>query len=227
MMFLSRNSVIGIVALATILLVGASYFYFSGCLDLSNWIGFILNQDTHPLLFIGLMLLLPMMGFPISVFLVLAGLKFGIVIGMIITALMIPLHLVVAYLVAGSWLRTHLVAYLDKKNRRLPQVPASRVMLFTFVFMVVPSLPYAVKNYILPLSGVPLRHHLTVGWAGQLTICIPFIGLGGSMAQANYTITLVCVVIIVAGYIGIKAIKRRLGRYLDRRPHETQQNDLC
>jgi uncharacterized membrane protein YdjX (TVP38/TMEM64 family) len=206
--FSSHKILVAAIAGAVALAGAGSYLYFSGQLDVSGWIGFILNEESHPMLFIGLMLVLPMAGFPISVFLVLAGLKFGAFLGAALTAVLIPVHLAVAYWVAGSWLRSHLEAYLDKKNRRLPRVPENRLMAFTFVFMAVPSLPYAMKNYILPLSGVPLRCHLTAGWAGQLAICIPFVGLGGSVAEANYKMTLVIVAVIAAGYLVFKWLRK-------------------
>lgn len=207
-LFSSHKILTAAFAAAAILLGAVAYFYYSGRASASELIAFILNEDTHPLLFIVLMLTLPMAGFPISVFLVLAGLKFGAFFGVALTAVLIPLHLAVAYWVAGSWLHSCLEAYLDQKTRRLPQVPENRLMAFTFVFMAVPSLPYAIKNYLLPLCGVPLRYHLTAGWAGQLAICIPFVGLGGSVAEANYKITLVIVAFIAAGYLVFKWLKK-------------------
>ena len=45
----------------------------------TGWLAFLVNRDTHVVLFAALMSLLPIIGFPIIIFLVLAGVKFGLI----------------------------------------------------------------------------------------------------------------------------------------------------
>ncbi|MDT8444479.1 MAG: hypothetical protein RQ722_09310, partial [Desulfuromonadales bacterium] len=62
-----------------------------------DWLAFFMSQDTHPGLFIIMMIILPLFGFPISPFLILVGIKFGPYWAAIITCLIFTFHLGIAY----------------------------------------------------------------------------------------------------------------------------------
>ena len=194
-----------------LLLAGIMYAVWQ--YDTSGWIGFLINQKTHPLLFIALMAALPTVGFPISIFLVLVGVKFGISVGIAVAALILPIHMAASFLVANSVLHPRIEGILRKRGYRMPKVPENRVVLFTALFVVIPGLPYAMKNYLLALAKVPFLYYLGIGWPVHLAVTIPFIGLGGSTVEMNLSLAALFVGILVGLYFLLPRIKRRFQVY--------------
>lgn len=156
--------------------------------------------DIPPALFLLLMVCLPIVGFPITPFLVLAGVKFGILWGLLVTGLAMPVHLSAIYLIGHSFLRAKLLAYLGKRQYKVPEVPVSGKVVFTFVFAVVPSLPYTMKNYILAMSGLSFLCYLGATWAGQMIIAAPLVGVGGSAARMNGWLAALFALALLIGY---------------------------
>jgi hypothetical protein len=52
--------------------------------------------------------------------------------------------------------------------------------------MAIPGLSYAMKNYLLPLSGVSFRVHIGVGFLTQGALGIPFIVAGHAAAGKSF-----------------------------------------
>lgn len=169
---------IGLVAL-----VGLLFWLASG--EMPDWKSVIIDEKTHPALFVALFLLLPLIGFPISALLVILGVKFGTWIGLIIMFAGMPVHLTVSFFVAHSLLRAPLLRLLARMGRPLPQIPEDRQARFCFLFMAVPGLSYTLKNYLLPLSGVPFRYFFLSGLVLQGVMGIPFVVAGDAAAKAD------------------------------------------
>ena len=66
-------------------------------IQVPDFIAFLVEPGTHPGWFFGLLASLPMLGFPISVFCLLAGIKFGVLGGTVAIGLAMAVHLLVAY----------------------------------------------------------------------------------------------------------------------------------
>jgi uncharacterized membrane protein YdjX (TVP38/TMEM64 family) len=204
--FTRRN--IGIVAVVAVA-AAAVLFFSSGP---SDWIRFIVNRDTHPLLFVLLMTLLPIFGFPISLFLVVAGIKFGIISAVGVTVLTIPVHLLASYFLANSLVRPYLERLLAKRGYRMPRIPREKTALYASVFVAVPGPPYALKNYLLALSGIPFCYFFFISWILELAICIPVVGIGRSLAEKNFELMALFGALIVAVYLLTRWLKGRFSR---------------
>jgi uncharacterized membrane protein YdjX (TVP38/TMEM64 family) len=183
-------------------------------MDWRQWITFIVNRDTHPLLFVLLLLVLPLVGFPISLFMVLSGIKFGWLAGLCLFAIVIPLHLLAAYLIAGLVLRPWLVTILSKRGHHIPRLPRKDREFYVFLFMVIPGLPYMIKNYLLSLSGIDLRIYIRTATLGALIIATPLITLGGAIAKGDAVFIFIVFIILITGYgvlgwLNRKSFKKR------------------
>jgi uncharacterized membrane protein YdjX (TVP38/TMEM64 family) len=174
-----------------------------------DWVEFILDQDRHPGLFIALMILLPMLGFPISPFLIMVAIKFGPFGATAVTALIFALHLVAAYLLAHSVLRPQISKLLSKVKYSLPEIQQRRRLPFSLIFMALPGLPYTVKNYILATLNIPFRIYFPVGLGCNLLLALPFIGLGHTAIQ-NPKLVIVFLVVLAAGYVAAVWLKRKM-----------------
>ena len=148
-----------------------------------EWLDFLMDPDTHPGLFILMMSLLPLAGFPITPFLILIGSKFGAYWAAGITALIFGMHLIVSYLLAHSLFRPQIASFLAKSKYSLPEIHERRRLPFSIIFMAVPGLPYTIKNLTLATVNIPFRIYFPVALGCNLLLALPFIGLGHTVLK--------------------------------------------
>jgi len=197
------------VVAATLMLAGVVYlarkYEWSGWLD--EWV----NKKTPTLWFVGFMVLLPNFGFPIVAFLLLAGAKFGLVGGLLVAMVTMPVHLLVSFLLVHSFFRPLLTKMLRKLGYGLSRIPENRVVPFTVLFVAVPGLPYAVKNYGLALTGIPFRYYFWISLPINVVLSIPVIGLGTSAVEMDPGRFFFFAAIFIVGYLVMWWIKRKMG----------------
>lgn len=177
--------------------------------DPEQWIKFIVNRNTHWVLFTGFMAVLPIFGFPISVFLFLAAVKFGFALAVLVTLLVIPLHLIGSWALAKTLLYPHMEDFLTSKGYQLPRIPSNRSLLFTALFVLVPGPPYFLKNYLLALSGLRFRYYFGINWTMELAVCIPVVGLGRSAVDMNFGVAGLFAALIAALYLLSLRLKKK------------------
>jgi uncharacterized membrane protein YdjX (TVP38/TMEM64 family) len=200
-----------LILVSGIFLVSGVVFLIWGY-DPSGWLDYILNEKTHPFLFVVLMALLPGFGFPISVFLVTAGAKFGLAGGLFLSLLTIPIHLSISYLIGNSMFRGRLQKYLSEKSYQLPEIPKEKMVPWSLVFVAIPSMPYAVKNYLLALADLPPVYYFAINWPINLMLSVPFLGLGESAARMNLWLFFLFILILAAGYGFALWLKKRFNQ---------------
>lgn len=144
---------------------------------------YISGPQVHPAMVLLPYAVLPVVGFPVIPFLVLLGLRFGAVGGIIIMLAVMPFHLAFAFWfsreVAGRWVQS----LAKKVGVAIPRLPEKRQLGFGFLFMVVPGLSYSLKNFLLPLSGIRFVPYLICGWLIQAIMGIPFVVMGKAVVQ--------------------------------------------
>jgi len=168
-----------------------------------------LSRDTNAFVFAGLMAVLPLAGFPISIFLVLVGMVYGIIGGIFLTGAIMLFHLVVTYYLVHSLFRPLINRMLRKFEVEIPRLPGKDKKGLAFLFMITPGLPYSVKNYLFALTELPFVHFLLIAWLAQFGFSIPFIVLGKSVVQENLWILLLVVLVLLAGYLLVWRLQRR------------------
>lgn len=110
----------------------------------------------HPGLAFGLLVLLPMLGFPASLLHVAAGIRFGVALGLPLVSLSILLQLLASYALVHLF-RERFERRLAPLRRRIPSGAHASLCVLT---VLLPGAPYGATNYVLPLIGVPLRTYL-------------------------------------------------------------------
>lgn len=198
------------VVLGLIALAGLIYWMWGD--EAAAVMDYVGSERIHPAVFIALFALLPIIGFPISPFVILIGIKFGSGWGLLIMAAVMPIHLIVAFLVANSFVRSAIERFLEKRNHRLPQIPTKRVGWFSFVFMAFPGLSYALKNYTLAMSGVPFRFFFFSGFVVQGAIGTPFLLAGEAVAGHNLYLLAAVFFLLVTVYGAVYLLRRRYRR---------------
>jgi uncharacterized membrane protein YdjX (TVP38/TMEM64 family) len=109
-----------------------------------------------------LLLVLPLLGFPVSLLHIAAGIRFGAPLGLVIVTTSILLQLIASHAIVRLWRERFEHARWAKKIReRIPDGAHASVCVFT---VLLPGVPYAAVNYVLPMVGVPLRTFLACAW---------------------------------------------------------------
>lgn len=126
------------------------------------------QQITHavnrlnPVAVLPFMAILPVLGFPIMFVYLFAGARYGPLLGGVVVAGITAVHLLLTYLIARSFVRKPLERFIERRHRRLPQVPEDEGPAVALVAALLPGLPYVVRNYALALAGVKLRVYFWV-----------------------------------------------------------------
>ena len=168
----------------------------------------LINRNTPVPLFLLLMAVLPMIGVPISAFIFVLGIKFGIFYGILLLALIMPLHILGSYAIALG-VRQPLYNFLVRRgNYQIPEIPEDKVAWFSFLFLAVPVFPYAVKNYMLPLGGVPFRYCFWLNWGVQGMLAVPFVVLGKSAADTNLWVFGITLAVLAALFVILRRLRR-------------------
>ncbi|MGC9372635.1 MAG: hypothetical protein ACP5DY_04865 [Thermovirgaceae bacterium] len=206
-----RKEILSIALVVLLATTAAAFMYAVVRLEIYEKLITDISESMPPPFFIGAMLVLPVFGFTISAFLVLGGMIFGVTQFIMIWILILPLHVLAAYFIA-RWVRTPLTEFLcHRMGWRVPNIPRGHVAKFSFLFLAFPGLPYAAKNYILPLAGVPFRYSVIMNTVVQGLIGLPFIILGKSAADINLTAFNITLAVMVAVYILRWWLRDKLG----------------
>jgi uncharacterized membrane protein YdjX (TVP38/TMEM64 family) len=109
-----------------------------------------------------LLLVLPLIGFPVSLLHIAAGIRFGAGLGMVLVSSSIVLQMLASYAIVRLWRdRFEHARWVGKIRERIPEGAHGSVCVFT---VLLPGVPFAAVNYVLPLVGVPLRTFVLCAW---------------------------------------------------------------
>lgn len=155
-----------------------SWWFFREHFTRDALIGF--GKSLSPLGLIISFLFLPLLGFPFSVMLVLAGMRFGFWGGMSVAAVGVCFHNLLAYSIVHSWFRTRMREWLEARGYKVPAPAARNRVWFTALFAAVHGPPYIAKVYLLALTDIPLKIYLGIGAPVYIIFCAVPVGAGSA-----------------------------------------------
>lgn len=106
--------------------------------------------------------ILPVAGFPISMVYLLIGARFGPALGLAVVSGITACHLLGTHWVARSFLRGPLTRLIERRKHHVPEVPPGENGAIALMIMLAPGIPYFIRNYVLALSGIPLRVYFAI-----------------------------------------------------------------
>ncbi|MCW1923093.1 hypothetical protein OKA05_11060 [Luteolibacter arcticus] len=155
-------------------------------------------------LFVLAFFMLPLIGFPITPMLVVAGIRFGFGGGMAVAAGAILFHHVVAFRLTHGLFRERLRNRLGRAGHGIPAIDPKHQAWFTALFAAVHGPPYAPKLYLLALTDVPFRIYLWVGAPIYIFFCVIPIGAGSAVNTLKpwviYALVGMSAVLLAAGF---------------------------
>ncbi len=186
----------------------------------------VLIQEDIPMgMFVFLMIVLPLVGFPLTAFILPLGVKYGLLKGILLLEVILPIHFIIAYVLA-FYLRKGLENILVyRKQYWIPTIPQDRMLLYSVLFLACPIFPYSVKLYILPLAKLPFRYYFWLNWLIQGILCIPFLLLGKSAADLDVSFSLTNVFVFL-GAVGLFGVMYFLLRRAQRRLEPSQKEKV-
>lgn len=111
---------------------------------------------------LGVTAVLPLAGFPISMVYLVIGARYGPGLGLAVVAGITAAHLLGTHGIARGFLREPLRRSLERRGHRVPAVPPGENAAVALMVMLAPAVPYFMRNYVLALSGIPLRVYFWV-----------------------------------------------------------------
>lgn len=152
------------------------------------------GMSLPPALIMAAFFILPLLGFPVSVLLILLGLRFGIAWGMVIVTVGMFFHLLVVYGIARSGLRDKMRRRIASFGHEIPPIKESHRLWFTTLFASVHGPPYAAKLYLLALTDLPFRYHCGIALPVYIGFSLLPVGAGKAVMNLNpFTVSAVVI----------------------------------
>ncbi len=151
------------IILAVLMIGAAVALYFSRVIQIKAIYDHIASYNGFVVFLIAA--LTPIFGFSIALIYAVVGAKFGIALGFGIITLATAAHLLGSHWIAQSFLRGPIERFLARRKHHIPHVPEGEDGAIAVMTAIIPGLPYFGRNYLLALSGIPLRKYF---W-----ICLP------------------------------------------------------
>jgi uncharacterized membrane protein YdjX (TVP38/TMEM64 family) len=176
-------------------------------------------EDMNGVVVFLLMVVLPVFGFPASIVFVVAGAKFGSGWGLLAISVSIALNLLGTYWICSSFLRRFVLSIFERTKYRMPQVPEGEYVPITLLMVLVPGLPYSVKNYLLALAGVPFKPYFFASLPGHIFHA----SLALFFGDLSEELTLGRILFLVAYALLLAGLSRHVIRRLRARRREQEQ----
>ncbi|WP_049785042.1 VTT domain-containing protein [Desulfotalea psychrophila] len=143
-------------------------------------------QNLSPLLYISIMALVPVCFLPAFPFVMVAGLLYGHVWGIIYAmtgaSLGAALSFLVSRYIAGNWLQNKMKGLFRKgQGEQLESMIEKHGWKIVFALRLIPLFPFTPLNYALGLSGIRFHHYLLATILGILPACTAFILFSNSL----------------------------------------------
>lgn len=162
------------------------------------------------------MTLLPAVGFPISVFTLMAGGLFGPQIGLgwtiVLSLLAMGLNLALTYWLARYALRPLLGGLVRRMGYGLPQVSEQNHAGLTLFIRITPGPPYFVQSYLLGLAEVRFGTYLWLSWLVQGSYAVAMVVFGEALMQGKGKVAFIAVSVLVGIALGVKLLRRRMAQ---------------
>jgi uncharacterized membrane protein YdjX (TVP38/TMEM64 family) len=124
-------------------------------------------RATDPFLFLGIMSLLPLAGFPIAAFYLYAGSAFPWWQASLLCSLALALNISIAFPIAKYLLAGPVTHILERYRKSIPPLTRKNQFRVTFLVRSIPGIPYFMQNYLLALVGVKFTHYFLISWLVQ------------------------------------------------------------
>lgn len=136
-------------------------------------------------LLVGALVVLPLVGFPITALQLAAGARFGIVGGLGVVAFSIVMHLA-ASLAIVRWADRPVRWTMRACGWKMPAVHDESAWPFAAWLALLPGVSYTFKNLVAPIVGVPVRTYVGAFFPIHLASSVVGLALGGATIKFSW-----------------------------------------
>ncbi len=203
-------------AFALLALAAVAWFLYTHRHDLDRETLMAYGESIHGPGFLAAFFILPLAGFPLSIFLVLAGVRFGLGGGMAAAAAAMTFHHFAAFRIAHGLFRDRVRERMEKAGYGIPPIDPKHRVWFTALFAALHGPPYVAKLYLLALTDVPFRIYFWIGAPIYIAFCAIPVGAGSAVVDFNptwlYVLTGATALLLLAGYLLRHRLARAMGK---------------
>lgn len=200
-------------AILCLALIGASAWTHRADLSRENLMH--LSKTISAPWFIAAFVVLPILGFPISVLLFAAGARFGWGPAAALAAVGIVLHHSIIFRIMHAGMREWVKSWLERRGKKIPNLKPDHRAWFTMLFAAIHGPPYTMKLYLLALTDLPFRFFLGAGAPVYWLFALLPILAGSAIMHFNplwiYLIVGMTILLMGVGYW----LKKRFGDALE------------
>lgn len=161
------------------------------------------TRGTNPLVFMLLMALLPLLGFPISAFYLFAGAAFPFPVAWLFCIVALAVNMSLAYVLGNYFMRGPIRRWMQGRGSKLPELQKQGHLRLVVVMRAVPGIPFPLQNYVLAFSGCPFPLYLVVSLLVQASIAAGFIAVSTMLVDPETKD-----IVIVGVIIGLAVLTR-------------------
>jgi uncharacterized membrane protein YdjX (TVP38/TMEM64 family) len=196
-------SLLAMVTIAMVLTFGSDI----GIL-LSKIKDFVMTPNAQTEWFLVALVFLPVLGVPLSLFCIMAGVKFGFGWGMVAIGVAMIGHMLMCFAAMHSYIKPVVKRFLDRRGYSSPSMNEASQVNWAIGIVAVPVLPYMVKNILTASGTLPLKTYLLINWPLQLAHSVPYVMFSGAVKQQNIGLMWLAVGLFLALWIGTRLFQR-------------------
>jgi uncharacterized membrane protein YdjX (TVP38/TMEM64 family) len=169
---------------------------------------FAWKREAGPVPFFAALAILPALGVPTTPFFLLAGMTFGVAVGLVGTAASLAINMMLCFWIAHSGLREWLRRLLARWGKELPRMEPKQALRFALLVKLAPGVPTFVKQYALGLSGLKVLPYFLVSFLITMPYAAAFVVLGESVFDFDWQQAIGALVVLVVLSAALYALRR-------------------
>jgi uncharacterized membrane protein YdjX (TVP38/TMEM64 family) len=171
-------------------------------------------QDSHPMWLIAALVVLPLVGMPISPLWILTGIRFGPAWGVAVGAATMLANITLAYHMAAHLLSRPIHALLRRRGLTMPSVPADDQSKFILLCRIAPGVPMLLQSFILGSVRVDFRRYILISFPVLTAFCAAFVIGGDALVHSDWWFGLLAFSLFLALLLILRQWRRAAARNL-------------
>ena len=213
---LNKSLLLALGALA-VLVVVAGYFALRGVNLRGSFAGAMGQvRAAGPLVFFAAMAVLPALGMPISVFILMAGPAFAPQLGRggVLAACAVSnlLSISLGYWLARRWLRPWLQKFVERSGHKVPQVARADQFEVALLLRITPGPPFFLQNFLLGLGEIPFPLYLAVSWLVVMLNTTGLVIFGAALVNGKAREAVLGISLFIAALLVIHMLRRHYAK---------------
>lgn len=166
----------------------------------------------YPWILFVAIVLLPALGFPVSVLLVLAGVVWGATpLTCLVALLAIVLNVICSHLAAAGVAKPLINRVFGDRFKKWQDLEPSGHLRIALVLRVTPGVPLCVQNYVISMIGIPLSTSLLVALPVTGLYVCGFVLTGGAVFEGKIGLLVTGVSLLFVAVVLVRWLRRRVG----------------